>query len=137
MNIPLIDKSNYLRGLLILAKKENNISQVEKDIIYDVGVRLGFSSTFCQEIIKTLLQNECLCDDPIRFVNYNVARSFISDGLILSTTGKLISATQLIWLKNLASLNGIHMGWFRDEVLKCSENNNHLNSKQLNIYSII
>ena len=137
MNIPLIDKSNYLRGLLILAKKENNISQIEKDTIYKVGIRLGFSSAFCKEIIKTLLQNECLCDDPIKFVNYNVAQSFILDGLTISTTGKLISATQLIWLKNLALINGIHMGWFRDELLKCNDNKDHLTSKQLNIYSII
>jgi hypothetical protein len=137
MNIPLIDKSNYLRGLLILAKKDNNISQIEKDIIYNVGVQLGFSSTFCQEIIKTLLQNECLNDDPIKFVNYSVAQSFVSDGLIISSTGKLINATQLIWLKNLASINGIHMGWFRDELLKCNANTNHLTSMKLSIYSII
>ena len=137
MNIPLIDKSSYLRGLLILAKKDNNISPLEKEIIYDAGIRLGFSSTFCNEIIKTLLQNECLCDEPIKFVNYKVAQSFITDGLLLSSVDKLITPAKLIWLKKSAVLNGINLGWFKDELLKFEGKSNHLSSTQLTLYSII
>ena len=64
MNITLIDKSSYLRGLMVLAKKDNHISNIQETIILKAGKRLGFSSEFCQEILNTLLYNECLCEDP-------------------------------------------------------------------------
>jgi len=137
MNISLIDKSSYLRGLLILAKKDNHISQFEESIIYNAGIRLGFSSAFCKEIIKTLLHNECLCDDPIKFVDYKVAQSFISDGLILSSAGKLISPAQLIWLNKSALVNGINLKWVKEEILKSERMKNHPDSTHLKLYSII
>ena len=137
MNIPLIDKSSYLRGLLVLARKDNQISQLEKEIIYNAGIRLGFSSAFCREILNTLLQNECLCDEPIKFVNSEVAQSFISDGLILSTAGKLINPAQLIWLKKSATVNGIDLTWFKDQVMKNDKIKNNLSTTQLTLYSII
>ena len=137
MNIPLRDKSSYLRGLLILARKDNHISHLERKIIYKAGIRLGFSSAFCAEILKTLLQNECLCDEPIKFVNSEVAQSFISDGLILSSAGKLINPAQLIWLKKSAALNGINLSWFKDQLLKNEKMKNDLGSTQLILYSII
>ena len=60
MNIPLIDKSSYLRGLLILAKKDNHLSEVEKEVILKAGKKLGFSTDFCEEILNTILDNECV-----------------------------------------------------------------------------
>ena len=90
MSIPLIDKSNYLKGLLILARKDNNISEIQKSLILKAGKQLGFSTSFCEEIVNTLLQNECLSDEPIRFENYSVAQSFISDGIKLTCSGKKI-----------------------------------------------
>ena len=78
MTIPLIDKSSYLRGLLVLAKKDNLVSESEKRIILDAGKRLGFSTDFCEEILFTILDNECICDEPIQFKNKTVAKSFIA-----------------------------------------------------------
>ena len=137
MNIPLMDKSSYLRGLLILAKKDNHISPLEKTIIYKAGIRLGFSSEFCTESLKTLFQNKCLCDDPIKFINYKVAKSFISDGLTLASAGKLISPSQLRWLIKSAEINGINVAWFKAELLKHERKTRHLDPTQLTLYSII
>lgn len=137
MNISVIDKSNYLRGLLILAKKDIHISQFEKKIIYNAGIQLGFSSSFCEEILKTLLHNESLCDDPVKFINSKVAKSFISDGLILSSAGRQISPAQIIWLKKSADINGINSVWFKEELLKCKRKTNYPASTQLTLYSII
>ena len=137
MNIPLIDKSSYLRGLLILAKKDNHISQFEKKIIYNAGILLGFSSAFCEEILKSLFHNECLCDDPVEFVNSKVAQSFISDGLILSSAGKLISPSQLNWLKRSAEVNGINLAWFKKELLKCERKTIYPDATRLTLYTII
>ena len=137
MNIPLIDKSRYLRGLLILARKSNHISKIQKLIILNAGKRLGFSSEFCEEILKTILRNECLCEDPIKFENHTVAESFISDGLKLTCSGKLIIAAELNWLRESAEINSVDMKWFERQVSICGTLINQQLPAQLTLYSII
>ena len=137
MNIPLMDKSSYLRGLLILAKKDNHISQLKKSIIYNVGIRLGFSSEFCAETLKTLFKNKCLLDEPIKFINYTVAKSFISDGLTLASAGKSINPSQLRWLIKSAEVNGINVAWFKEELSKSERRARKIDTTQLTLYSII
>jgi hypothetical protein len=137
MNIPLVDKSNYLRGLLILARKDNHISKIQKTIILEAGKRLGFSSEFCEEILKTLLQNQCLCEEPIMFENRTVAQSFIEDGLKLTCSGKSIIDSEYNWLKRSAEINSVDMKWFNDEVKNCSCLVHSRVPTQLTLYSII
>jgi len=137
MNIPLIDKSSYLRGLLILARKDNHISSIQKTIILEAGKRLGFSSSFCEEILNTLLHNECLCEEPIKFNSYAVAQSFIADGLKLTCSGKSINDAELNWLRSSAQNNSVNMKWFEAQVQNCRFLINHNTPVQLTLYSII
>ena len=137
MNIPLIDKSSYLRGLLILAKKDNHLSEVEKEVILKAGKKLGFSTDFCEEILNTILDNECVCDEPIKFNNQTVARSFITDGIKLSLSGKQITDEELIWLKKSAEVNNISKKWFDKQVSDCEYMINNPSIAQLTLYSII
>jgi hypothetical protein len=137
MDIPLIDKSNYLRGLLILARKDNHISKIQKSIILEAGRRLGFSSEFCEEILKTLLQNQCLREEPIMFENQTVARSFIEDGLKLTCSGKSIIDAEFNWLKRSAEINSVNMKWFNEQVKNCSCLIHSHVPTQLTLYSII
>ncbi len=137
MNIPLVDKSSYLRGLLILARKDNHISSIQKTIILEAGKRLGFSSSFCEEILNTLLHNQCLCEEPIKFNSYSVAQSFIEDGLKLTSSGKSIIDAELDWLRSSAQYNSINMRWFEEQVQNCRRLKNHNKPVQLTLYSII
>lgn len=137
MDIPLIDKSNYLRGLLILARKDNHISKIQKKIILEAGKRLGFSSEFCEEILRTLLQNQCLSEEPIIFENKTVARSFIEDGLKLTCSGKSIIDAEFNWLSSSAEINSIDLKWFREKLLHCRCLINTHVPAQLTLYSII
>ena len=137
MNIPLIDKSSYLRGLLILAKKDNHLSEVEKEIILKAGKKLGFSTDFCEEILNTILDNECVCDEPVKFNNHTVAKSFITDGIKLGLSGKQITEEELIWLKKSAEVNNISKKWFDKQVADCEYMINNPSIAQLTLYSII
>ncbi|MFC2119625.1 hypothetical protein ACFLQ4_01000 [Bacteroidota bacterium] len=137
MSITLIDKSSYLRGLLILARKDNNISKIQKTIILNAGKRLGFSSEFCEENLNTLLYNKCLCEDPIKFNSYAVAKSFIADGLKLTCSGKSIIDAELNWLRQAAEINSIDLKWFNEQVKKYSYLINTDVPTQLTLYSII
>jgi len=137
MNIPLIDKSSYLRGLLILARKDNQISNIQKAMILSAGKRLGFSSEFCEDTLKTLLFNRCLCDNPIKFENYNVAQSFVEDGLRLTCTGKKICKAELNWLRRSAKINDLSLNWFEKELLKYEMLSGNIMHTQLALNSII
>jgi hypothetical protein len=137
MGIPLIDKSSYLRGLLILARKNNYISNIQKTIILNAGKRLGFSSEFCEETLDTLLHNRCLSEDPVKFENFTVAQSFIADGLKLSCTGKKITKPELNWLRRSAKLNGVSMTWFEKQFMNFKFSDDFSIQTQLTLYSII
>lgn len=137
MDIALIDRSSYLRGLLVLARKDNHISEIQKKIILSAGKRLGFSSNFCEENLSTLLYNECLCEKPIRFNSYTVAKSFIADGLKLTCSGKFITDSELNWLRQAAEINSIDLKWFNEHVIKCRYLINTDVPTQLTLYSII
>lgn len=137
MTIPLIDKSSYLRGLLVLAKKDNLVSESEKRIILDAGKRLGFSTDFCEEILNTILDNECICDEPIQFKNRTVAKSFIADGIKLSLSGKQITDEELSWLRKSAEANNIGKRWFDKQVSNFENMINNPTLVQLSLYSII
>ena len=137
MKISLIDKSNYLKGLLILARKDNHISEIQRSIISEAGKSLGFSAEFCEETLKTVLENECLSDDPIKFENCEVAKSFIKDGLKLTCSGKLMIKAELNWLRNSAKINSIDLKWFEDQVSLSKYMINNPVSTPLTLYSII
>jgi len=137
MSIALIDKSSYLRGLMILARKDNQISKIQKSIILKAGKQLGFSSAFCEENLNTLLYNKCLCEDPIKFNSYAVAKSFIADGLRLTCSGKSIIDLELNWLRQAAEINSVDLKWFNEQVKKFSYLINTDVPTQLTLYSII
>ncbi len=137
MNIALVDKSSYLRGLLILARKDTNISKIQKTIILKAGKQLGFSSEFCEEILDTLLYNECLCLEPIKFNSCAVAQSFVADGLKLTCSGKSIMDEELEWLWKAAEINSVDLKWFNEQVKNYSCLINTQVPTQLTLHSII
>ena len=137
MNIALVDKSSYLRGLLILARKDNNISKIQKTIILKAGKQLGFSSEFCEEILNTLLYNESLCKEPIKFNSCAVAQSFVADGLKLTSSGKSIMDEELEWLWKAAEINSVDLKWFNEQVKNYSCIINTHVPTQLTLHSII
>jgi len=137
MGIPLIDKSYYLRGLLILARKGNYISPTQKEFILNAGNRLGFSKDFCEETLESLLYNHCLCDDPVKFESDTVAKSFIADGIKLACLGSKISQSELNWLKRSSKLNNIAKEWFDKQLKQFELVQNSSVSAQLTLYSLL
>ena len=79
MEIPQIDRSNYLKGMLITARKDNQLNETEISIIKKFAKRLGFSSDFFEETISHLLENKYITEEPIKFSSQDIAKSFIED----------------------------------------------------------
>jgi hypothetical protein len=138
MQITIQDKSNYLKGLLITAKKDNQLTDTEKKIIRGIAERLGFASDFYEDSLKSLLANKYLLDDPIIFSDIKIAESFIADGLKLVFADNMFSDVEINWLKMTARANTIHDEWFEDKLKRVKESSHiNLNANDFALYSII
>lgn len=109
-----LDRSNYLKGLLVLARRDNNLYESEKNFIRDVAGRLGFSRDFYEEVLRSLMINEYLTDNPITFSDSSVAEIFLSDGLQLATANKDMDKSELDWLRQVAEANDVPADKFAD-----------------------
>lgn len=112
MEYALIDRSNYLKGLLILAKKDNKLKEYEKSVIREVGQKLGFSKDFYEETLRGLLDNRYITDEPLIFSDRKTAENFIIDGIKLIMEDVKLNEVELNWLRMVAAKNGITEEWF-------------------------
>jgi hypothetical protein len=112
MDIPVQDRSSYLKGLLIVAKKDNHLVETEKNILKKLALRLGFASDFYEETIRSLMSNKYIDSDAIKFSDPSIAESFILDGLNLAFSDNSVTSNEISWLKDTALLNGMTEEWF-------------------------
>ncbi len=121
MQLTLLDKSNYLKGLLVIAKKDNQLTETEKNIIRKIANKLGFATEFYEETLKSLIGNKYIVEDPIIFSSATVAESFISDGLKLVLSDINDHSEEILWLRSTAEINGIDVKNFNDRIKKVKE----------------
>jgi len=137
VEIPQIDRSNYLKGLLITARKDNQLSETEISIIKKFATRLGFSSDFFKETISNLLENKYITEEPVKFSTQNIAKSFIEDGLKLALSDDNITRDETNWLKATAKENGLDELWV-DKKIKEIQSKPHLLAKnEFALFSLI
>ncbi len=137
MELTLIDKSNYLKGLLIVAKKDNQLTDSEKNIIKNISSRLGFAKDFYEETIRGLMANKYINETPIKFSNKMIAESFVTDGIRLAFSDGTISEKEISWIKETASANEIKDDWIEDKVNKIKDHSGYSISSEFSLFSII
>ena len=137
MDIPQIDRSNYLKGLLITAKVDKQLSDPEKKIIKQFSDKLGFSSDFYEEIISSLLANEYIKEDPIVFSNTEIARSFIEDGLNLALADDRVDDLELNWLTSTAKANFIDERWVKQKLNELKSSPRLFGNTEFALFSLI
>ncbi len=138
MEIPYQDRSNYLKGLLIVAKIDRQLANQEKEIIREIGEKLGFASDFYEDILKTLLANQYILNDPIKFSNKTIAQSFIEDGLKLAFSDDRITDSEVDWLRETALANDLDNEWFENTLKEFDISSGiPLNHENFAIYSIL
>ena len=121
MEIPQIDRSSYLKGLLITARKDNQLNEEEISIIKKLSKSLGFSSDFFEETISNLLEN----------------KSFIEDGLRLALSDKVVTESEINWLKQTAEINNIDIDWFRKKLEDLQSKSSRIGVPDFALLSII
>lgn len=137
MNIPIIDRSNYLKGLFITAKLDKELTDKEKDILKKISDKLGFASDFFQETIRSLLSNKYIIEEPIIFSDQEIARSFIKDAVKLACVNDLVTEAEISWLKKTADVNNISIEFVEKEFSSFKETPRSILGSEFALYSII
>jgi len=137
LEIPARDKSSYLKGLLILAKRDKLLTESEEDIIKDIAQRLGFSTDFYEYTLQNLLQNEYLTEEPVKFSEKELSYSFIIDGLKLAHSDNNLHDSEIIWLRQTAKENNISMEWFDNKLEEIKKKSFQFPNPDFEIFSLI
>lgn len=116
MEISILDKSNYLKGLLIVAKKDNQLAEQEKKIIRHCAAKLGFARDFYENTLKDLLENKYISEEPIIFSDKKISESFVTEGLNLAYSDNSINGVEIDWLRSVAIINNLGEKWFEEKI---------------------
>jgi tellurite resistance protein len=137
LEIPQIDRSSYLKGLLITARKDNQLSVAEISIIKKMATSLGFSLDFFNETISNLLENKYITEEPIKFSKQDIAKSFIEDGLKLALSDDNISEDETNWLKDTAKENGLDEEWVNKKMKEIQSKPHLIGKMDFALFSLI
>jgi len=137
LEIHQLDRSSYLKGLLITARKDNQLSETEISIIKKIATRLGFSSDFFEETISNLLHNKYITEEPIKFSDKSIAKSFLEDGLKLALSDNAITEDETNWLKNTAKENGIEDEWVNKKMKEIQSKPHLIGKMDFALFSLI
>lgn len=137
MNIPLLDRSNYLKGLFITAKLDKQLSQKEKDLLKQISDKLGFASDFFNETTRSLLNNKYIKEEPITFSAKEIAISFINDAIKLACCNNVVTNAEINWLKEIATVNQVDKDIIDKELKEYKETPKSFFGKEFALFSII
>jgi len=135
MQIPVKDRGKYLRGLLIMVKMDEFISEMDRKIIIHTAKHLGYSADFYEGILNTLMRNEYIGNEPIMFDSAKLAKHFLIDAINLAGANKNLSNEKINWLKSTASMNFVDRNWFEKILRECCWDIPIDNITQLAIYT--
>ena len=137
MNIPIIDRSNYLKGLFITAKLDKELTAKEKDILKKFSDKLGFASDFFDETVRSLLTNKYIFEEPIIFSDQKIANSFLRDAVKLACVNDLITEAEINFLNDTAAANNIKKEFVEKELKSYKDSPNYFIGKDFALFSII
>lgn len=118
MEISVQDRGKYLRGMLLLIGKDQQILDHEKSWFFELSKILGYDKEFCKCALKELPDNEYLESSPPKFNNNEIAKAFIVDGIHLAYADREMVPAELVWINSVAEINGIDILWGMQEYEK-------------------
>lgn len=115
MTVSVREASEYFRGLLLLVRKDRQVTAAESGLLKRVGGCLGFEPAFCENAILEILDNEFVLDAPPHFSSKELAAKFIRDGLTIAFSDARGDTAEIEWLRLTANVNGLDPDWLAQE----------------------
>ncbi len=126
----LIDKSNFIKGLLVLITKDRKISDKERNLLKETGTSMGFSAEFLDEAIDEALNNEYISHEPPKFNNNSLAIEFLEKGFRIAFCDHSFDKNEIKFLMETSEINNIPVAEFNlllSKVKEQLENNRAVN----------
>ena len=108
MDLIYKDRGEFLRGFLILVKKDNKICESEKNMTKVFGKHFGFAEKFGEESINTLLENDIISEEPPIFSNMSIAEFFVKESYNIFSQISNIDKRERTWLIATANANKLN-----------------------------
>jgi hypothetical protein len=107
MGVPLIERGDYYRGLLVLIRRDRVIRVQERELMIQLGQALDFDKRFCERAMDDLLKNPHSKDAPMKFSSRETAENFMRDAIMLALVDGELHPKELSWLKAVANANSL------------------------------
>ena len=124
MRLPLLVKSNYYKGLLVLSKRDRIIDARERNLLLQIGGFLDFDRRFCNSTIDDLLSNVHISRKPVIFSDDNILECFFGDALRVALVDGNFHPLESRWLRRVAHSNGRTDLWIDTIIQEFQENKN-------------
>ncbi|MCF6268328.1 MAG: hypothetical protein L3J41_01295 [Melioribacteraceae bacterium] len=112
LDVSLRDKAEYLRGLMIVLKIGNKLSNRERSYLLREAIILGYDETYCRKAMDELLINDYIRMNPAEFENEETCKLFIFHGIELASLNEDFLLSKNEWLLNVCLTNQIKYEWF-------------------------
>ena len=118
-----LDRSNYVKGLLLLIGKDKRITDKERDFLHKIGKTLSFNKQFIENAINELFENKHLGNEPPVFSRKHYAEAFLRDAIKLAFVDNDLSSKEFNWLLSIAEANDLSSEWLKHELLDYQNSN--------------
>jgi len=111
-----LDRSNYVKGLLLMIGKDKKITDEERDFLHNVAETLSFDKKFIESAMNELLENKYLGNEPPVFSQKQYAEAFLRDAIKLAFVDNDLASKEFDWLQSIAVSNGLSNEWLKNEL---------------------
>ena len=118
MKLSYIDTSNFLRGLLILIKKDNIIHEKEIELLNKFGEVLGFEEEFYKTAVKEFLTKRNIDSSIPKFSSNKVTIQFINDSIKMGFVDNYFHIKEIEWLYDVANKNKIPSTFLDKKIIR-------------------
>jgi hypothetical protein len=131
-----LDRSNYVKGLLLMIGKDKKITDSERDFLHNVAETLSFDKKFIESAMNELLENKYLGNEPPVFSQKQYAEAFLRDAIKLAFVDNDLSSEEFDWLHLIAASNGLSNEWLKNELEYYLSGKHSHESQELEIKNI-
>ena len=114
----IVDRSNYLRALIILIMQDKNVWDHEMKLFFKEGSSLGFEKNFCEHSLNNLLLNINIDPEPPKFFDKKNAKKLLIKGIQVINDDLKIHPEKTAFLEAVAKNNGLLQEWKTDLIKK-------------------
>lgn len=128
MKLSYIDTSNYLRGLLVLIRKDKIVHKNEKQLMLEIGEKLGFKSEIYIKTVDEFLAKKNIDDTPPKFSSMKVSLRFIEEAISMAFIDNYFHLQEFSWLNDVAKVNKIPKEKVKEKIEKYMKDNANFES---------